>query len=115
MLSLETEDNRALFTELWRRHIYAVNLQPGRERAAKGSRGVYNYGSTELENTIAQLSDVVNRTQVHTCSDTYCLRHKKGAPSLSCKFCRFYFPRAVGEADTNKVRFFPFFPFAYIY
>lgn len=109
-LPLDAEENRVLFTQLWSRHIYALNPEPGRERAAKRSRGVYNMGSTELQNSVEHLSDVVNRTQIHTCSESYCLRRKKGALPDAPKVCRFYYPRSVGLADTNKVRF----PFTYI-
>lgn len=103
-ISLDTEHNRALFTEFWKRHILAMNPEPGRQRAGKRTRGVYNMRSPELQNTLCQLSDSVNRTQVHVCSESYCLRCKKGAPPAAAKSCRFYFPRAVGEAETSKVR-----------
>jgi ATP-dependent DNA helicase PIF1 len=100
---LDDEAKRALFTALWKRHIYAINPEPGRQRAGRRTRGVYNLPSKDLQNTVEQLSDVVNRTQVHVCSDGYCQRRKKGAAADAPKECRFYFPRATGEADTNKV------------
>lgn len=102
-IPLDSEARRALFTDLWKRHIYALNPEPGRLRAGKRTRGVYNTTTSELKNTIGQLSDVANRTQVHVCSKGYCLRYKKNAPAAAPKACRFYYPRAVGEAATNKV------------
>lgn len=102
------EVSRQEFTQFWSKHVFAVNPEPNRQPPARRSRSVYNSSTAQLANTFGQLSDVVNRTQKHACSEAYCLRKRKkaeiDAPDDLPRQCRFYFPRATGPASTNKVR-----------
>jgi ATP-dependent DNA helicase PIF1 len=104
------EESRRQFTEFWSKHVFAVNPEPNRVPPARRSRGTYNTNTADLDNTFAALSDVVNRTQKHACTEAYCLRKRKraatDAPTDLPRQCRFYFPRATGPARTNKVRSF---------
>jgi hypothetical protein len=73
------EESRRLFTEFWSKHVFAVNPEPNRQPPARRSKGTYNTSTTELSNTFEALSDVVNRTQKHACTEAYCLRKRKRA------------------------------------
>lgn len=103
-LDVNTGDmaSRQAYTSFWAHHVYAVNPEPNRQAPARRSRGVYNTSADELQNSVAHLSDVVNRTQVHACSEAYCQRRRKGAPDNAPKTCRFYFPRVTGPAVMTK-------------
>jgi ATP-dependent DNA helicase PIF1 len=104
---LNQDAHREAFTQFWSKHIFAINPEPDRQPPPRRSRGTYNTRTDELANSFSIVSDVVNRTQVHKCSDGYCQRKRKrddgtvaaGTP----RTCRFYFPRTIGPATTNKV------------
>lgn len=106
MANIQEAIGREQFTEFWSKHVFAVNPDLQRQPPARRSRGTYNTSSSELENKMGPLSDVVNRTQVHACSESYCKRKRKrgeGDVADLPKACRFHFPRSVGPASTNKV------------
>jgi ATP-dependent DNA helicase PIF1 len=106
--NIDTEAGRHEFTQFWSHHVYAVNPDLDRQPPARRSRGVYNMSPNELENKKGQLSDVINRTQIHACSDAYCIRKRKRVEGQADttdlpRVCRFHFPRPTGPANTSKV------------
>lgn len=104
--NIKEEAGREQFTQFWSKHVFAVNPDLHRQPPARRSRGTYNTAPSELRNKMGPLSDVVNRTQVHACSDAYCMRKRKrgeGDVADLPRVCRFHFPRAIGPANTSKV------------
>lgn len=101
--NIEDEDRRSDFTDVWRRHLFAINPEPQRT-AAQTDRGAISLGS-EISNTLRDLSDVINRVQRYKCSE-YCQRRKKNQRANDpTTFCRFHFPRELQPlAETSKKR-----------
>ena len=82
------EAHRRLFADFWGLHITALNPQPGLQ-VGHEERSPLSLASDVQENQLGILSSVINRVQRHACSDTYCMRKKKGSEEIAC---RFHFP-----------------------
>ena len=91
---VESQAGRNQFAELWHRHVRAVNPEPERISGLYATSALQS-DDLELKNTMANLSDIVNRVQLHKCNAS-CQRRKKGAAEGE-EYCRFYFPRALRE------------------
>ena len=99
----DTEENRRAFCEIWGLAITAVNPAPGRQTAPEDERSALQMHHSEVENTLANLSNIVNRTSTHKCA-AYCLRTKKGDPLSAPKHCRFHYPRPPNMDEMNVNR-----------
>ncbi|KJZ70452.1 hypothetical protein HIM_10154 [Hirsutella minnesotensis 3608] len=88
-VDLEKEHVRQEFARVWSFHVTAFNPEPGRvQQQGEGNPLAVNPLQHPL--TFQWLSQILNRCQRHHCSETYCLRKKKGSDEISC---RFFFPR----------------------
>ncbi|KAI8415866.1 hypothetical protein FOFC_05493 [Fusarium oxysporum] len=88
-VDLENEHLRKEFARIWRFHVTAFNPEPARVRQ-QGEGNPLAVNPLQHPLTFQWLSQVLNRCQRHHCSETYCLRKKKGSEEISC---RFFFPR----------------------
>ncbi|KJZ74108.1 hypothetical protein HIM_06354 [Hirsutella minnesotensis 3608] len=88
-VDLEKEHVRQEFARVWSFHVTAFNPEPARvQQQGEGNPLAVNPLQHPL--TFQWLSQILNRCQRHHCSETYCLRKKKGSDEISC---RFFFPR----------------------
>ncbi|KAJ5183745.1 hypothetical protein N7492_001361 [Penicillium capsulatum] len=60
----------------------------------QGQRPVMQYSPDERQNTLSELTDLVNRVQRHVCNERYCLRKHRVSNQLAC---RFHFPMALRD------------------
>ncbi|KAI8395766.1 hypothetical protein FOFC_21296 [Fusarium oxysporum] len=96
---LENEHLRKEFARIWRFHVTAFNPEPARVRQ-QGEGNPLAVNPLQHPLTFQWLSQVLNRCQRHHCSETYCLRKKKGSEEISC---RFFFPRDTRDtADAAR-------------
>lgn len=111
-ITAKLEDGRA--DELAQRqgiHISAIN--PDTERQfAPSIRGAIHSSSSEIDNTLEFLSDVLNRVQKHKCN-SYCLRRRNGqALEDTNLYCRFHFPKefrtVASVSKSENLKFFTF-------
>jgi len=86
-----SDELRATFAEYWAAFVSALNPDQYRR---PDIRHPSSLSYDEQRNTVQFLSACLNRFQRHSrCSESYCLRAKKG--SNEAKQCRFYFPRRL--------------------
>ena len=96
-----TDAFRATFARFWGQKITALNPHPLR---LPDTRNPASLQSSLVMNTADQFAAFLNRLQQHTtCRPSYCLRTRKGASKLEC---RFFYPRPLIETPTvtNQIR-----------
>ncbi|KAJ5171639.1 hypothetical protein N7492_004232 [Penicillium capsulatum] len=91
---LLTQAQRDTFAQFWGIHISAINPDPSRLPVAVTERPVMQYSPDERQNTLSELTDLVNRVQRHVCNERYCLRKHRVSNQLAC---RFHFPMALRD------------------
>jgi ATP-dependent DNA helicase PIF1 len=79
-------------------HIHAVNPEPGRATAPAAIRAIHA-DSESLNNDLADLSDIINRVQHHTCSEAYCIRKKTADGQMACRFYVLRQERDIAEVS----------------
>jgi hypothetical protein len=87
-----TSDLRDIFASFWGEYITAWNPNPER---LPDRRNPASIPPNDIVNTADQFASLANRLQMHPiCSAPYCLRRRKGAEQLTC---RFHYPRALTD------------------
>ncbi|KAI8408237.1 hypothetical protein FOFC_11175 [Fusarium oxysporum] len=86
-VDLENEHLRKEFARIWRFHVTAFNPEPARVRQ-QGEGNPLAVNPLQHPLTFQWLSQVLNRCQRHHCSETYCLRKKKGQSYFSFEAAR---------------------------
>jgi helitron helicase-like protein/uncharacterized protein DUF6570/PIF1-like helicase len=89
---LDSAQLRDAFARFWGIHIIAINPEPSRQPPTHTERPVMQYSPEEQQNTLEQLSALVNRVQRHVCSDCYCRRMNRVTKQIEC---RFHFPMKI--------------------
>ena len=90
---MSTPESQASFVQFWSQHITAYNPDANRR---PDSTHPSSLPYEQQQNSKDFLNACLNRFQRHSrCTESYCLRKKKGA---SIKSCRFRFPRPVQDA-----------------
>lgn len=100
---MDDEDRRTSFTDVWRRHLFAINPEL-RRTAVQADRGTISL-SLDISNTLRNLSNMINRVQRYKCSEYYQRRKKNQRANDPTTFYRFYFPRELQPSiETSKKR-----------
>jgi ATP-dependent DNA helicase PIF1 len=97
----EGRQARADFAAFWGQHVVAYNPNPSLPPSELPPIAL---PSGLQENTETYLTSILNRVQIHQCSEAYCLRTVKGS---SEKKCRFYFPHALRDEAVLTKEFNP--------
>lgn len=102
---MSTPESKASFVQFWSQHVTAFNPDPNRRPdSLHPSSAPYE----QHHNSNDFLAACLNRFQRHTtCTESYCLRKKKGE---NVKTCRFRFPRQAQEAASLTDDLNPAYP-----
>lgn len=86
-LDADNDTSRQEFADFWSNFASAI-LPLGLDRTLE-ERTAMSLSPDEDTNTLRQMDLLVDALQKHICTESYCLRIKKGAAADSEKFCRF--------------------------